>query len=151
MFSKKHTFTYTTEIQTTPETLFEFHSDTNNLPKITPPWIKVKILELKLPLEEKSTIKLKITQYFISQIWHMQIDKMQSPHTICDIALKSPFKSFYHHRKFEKIDETTSRLTDTITMELPLYPLSRIALPFIRRDMDRMFEYRHRRMKELLK
>jgi ligand-binding SRPBCC domain-containing protein len=150
MFSQKHTFTYTTEIQTTPQKLFEFHSDTNNLPKITPPWIKVKILELKLPLQEKSKIKLKITQYFITQIWYMQIDRMQSPHTICDVALQSPFKSFYHHRKFEKIDEMTSRLTDTITLELPLYPLSRVALPFIRRDMDRMFGYRHERMKELL-
>lgn len=150
MFSKKHTFSYTTEIQTTPEKLFEFHSDTNNLPKITPPWIKVKILELNLPLEEKSKIKLKITQYFVSQIWQMQIDTMQSPHTICDIALKSPFKSFYHHRSFETVDETTARLTDTITLELPLYPFSGIAVPFIKRDMDRMFGYRHKETNKIL-
>ncbi|CAA6821071.1 MAG: Unknown protein [uncultured Sulfurovum sp.] len=150
MFKRKQTFSFSSIINTSPEKLFEFHCDTNNLPKITPPWIKVKILELTFPLEEKSQIKLKITQYFVSQIWLMQIDKMEAPNTICDVALKSPFKSFYHERNFTAIDEEHTELKDTITLELPLYPLSLVAVPFVKRDMEKMFAYRHEETKKLL-
>lgn len=151
MFAKTSTLTYSSQIETTPEMLFAFHSDTNNLPEITPPWITVEILDLKPPLQEKSKIKLKITQYHLSQIWQMQIDQMQAPHTICDVALKSPFKYFYHKREFTKIDELYTRLTDTITFVLPLYPWSLVALPLIKRDMDRMFAYRHKKTKEIIR
>lgn len=151
MFSKKFSFNFTSTLETSIEELFEFHSDTNNLPKITPPWIDVKIIDLKLPLEEKSMITLDIKQYGLTNRWVMQIDKMQPCHQICDIALKSPFKSFYHERSFTTINGTTSKLSDTITFELPLYPLSIIALPFIKKDMQKMFTYRHAQTKEILR
>ena len=150
MFSKKFSFTFTSTIETSIEKLFEFHSDTNNLPKITPPWIDVKIIDLTLPLEEKSMITLDIKQYGLSNRWVMQIDKMQAYDQICDIALKSPFKNFYHERSFKTINGTASTLSDTITFELPLYPLSIIALPFIKKDMQKMFTYRHAQTKEIL-
>ncbi len=151
MFSKKFTFNFTSTIATSIEKLFEFHSDTNNLPKITPPWINVTIVDLKLPLKEKSTITLDIKQYGLTNRWVMQIDKMQPYHTICDKAFKSPFKSFYHQRSFATINKKESQLSDTITLELPLYPLSLIALPLVRRDMEKMFAYRHQKTKEILR
>ena len=151
MFSKKFTFNFSSTIPTDIEKLFEFHCDTNNLPQITPPWIDVKIVDLKLPLHEKSSITLDIKQYGLTNRWVMQIDKMQPHHTICDKALKSPFKSFYHERKFEKVDENNATLIDEITLELPLYPFSIIAVPFMKYDMDRMFRYRHKKTKELLR
>lgn len=151
MFSKKFSLNFTTTIPTSIEQLFAFHTDTNNLPKITPPWINVKIVDLKLPPQEKSIITLDIKQYGLSNRWVMQIDKMEAFTKICDVALKSPFKSFYHERTFEAINEKESQLSDTITFELPLYPLSLIALPFIKKDMEKMFAYRHERTKEILK
>ena len=150
MFSKKFTFKFESTIETSIEKLFTFHTNTNNLPKITPPWIKVSIVDLTLPLKEGSEISLDIKQYGLTNRWIMQIDKMKSFTSICDLAVKSPFKSFYHERKFESIDDKSSRLTDTITLELPLYPLSAIVIPFIKRDMDRMFAYRHEKTKEIL-
>ncbi|CAA6808904.1 MAG: Unknown protein [uncultured Sulfurovum sp.] len=150
MFSKKFTFKFETTMETSIEKLFTFHTDTNNLPKITPPWIKVKIVDLTLPLKEGSEISLDIKQYGLTNRWVMQIDKMQASSIICDLALKSPFKSFYHERKFEKMDENHAKLIDLIIVELPLYPLSIIAVPFMKYDMDRMFTYRHEKIKEIL-
>ncbi|CAA6821701.1 MAG: Unknown protein, partial [uncultured Sulfurovum sp.] len=43
-----------------------------------------------------------------------------------------------------------AKLIDLITVELPLYPLSIIAVPFMKYDMDRMFAYRHEKIKEIL-
>jgi len=150
MFSKKFTFKFESTIETSIEKLFTFHTDTNNLPKITPPWIKVSIVDLTLPLKEGSEISLDIKQYGLTNRWIMQIDKMESFSSICDLALKSPFKNFYHERKFEEVDDNHSKLIDLITLELPLYPLSMVAVPFIKYDMDRMFAYRHEKTREIL-
>jgi ligand-binding SRPBCC domain-containing protein len=150
MFKKKHTFSFSSVLQTTPEKLFDFHSDTNNLPAITPPWIKVSIVDLTLPLQEKSEISLDIKQFGVTMRWVMQIAELKSPNRVCDQALKSPFKSFYHEHVFTAINDTETKLEDIITFELPLYPLSWVALPFVKRDMKKMFAYRHEKSKEIL-
>lgn len=150
MFSKQFTLTFGSSIKATDDALFEFHSDTHNLSKITPPWIGVSIVDLTLPLKENSVVTLDIKQFGLTTRWVMQIDKLERPHRVCDKAIKSPFKYFYHEHAFHKIDEKHTFLKDTINFELPLYPLSLIALPLIKKDMKRMFAYRHEQTKKLL-
>lgn len=150
MLQNKFTFTYQTNINTTAEELYKFHTDTRNLPKITPPWIQVNIVNLSLPLEEKSEILLDIKQHGLTLRWQMSVDKLLYPLSVCDKAIKSPFKTFYHERMFEEVDDHNTLFKDVITLSLPLYPLSLIALPLIKRDMNRMFDYRHQQTKRLL-
>ena len=149
MLTKRFNFTMSSTIKTTPQALYDFHSDTNNLPKITPPWIGVRIVNLELPLREKSQVILDIKQFGLTTRWVMQIDRLEAPYRVCDKALKSPFKYFYHEHSFEKTDDESTLLKDSIDFELPLYPLSLIALPFIKRDMRKMFAYRHKETKKL--
>ncbi|CAA6805197.1 MAG: Unknown protein [uncultured Sulfurovum sp.] len=150
MFSKKQTFNFSSLIKTTAEELFDFHSDTTNLPQITPPWIGVTIVDLVLPLKEKSEVCLDIKQFGFTTRWLMQIDELKVPNRVCDKALKSPFKSFYHEHIFTPINEDETKLEDIINFELPLYPFSLMAVPFVKRDMRKMFAYRHAKTKEIL-
>jgi len=150
MFSRTISLDFNTEIAVDTQTLFEFHMDTNNLPKITPPWINVKIQFLELPLHQGSTIELDIKRFGLTQRWKMIISQLTSPTLICDEAVQSPFSSFVHHHHFEAIDENTSMLKDELTFSLPFYPLSLIVLPFIKKDMQKMFDYRHKQTKTLL-
>lgn len=150
MFERTIRLKFSTEIQVDVQALYDFHIDTNNLPKITPPWIKVHIVSLELPLHQGSKIELDITRFGISQKWKMQIAELEEPGLVCDKALESPFVSFIHHHRFEAISGTESLLCDELEFSLPFYPLSCIALPFIKRDMRKMFDYRHLQTKTLL-
>jgi len=150
MFKRTIQLRFTTEIDVDVQSLYDFHIDTNNLPKITPPWIKVQIISLELPLHQGSELELDITRFGITQRWKMQIAELKKPELVCDQALKSPFSSFVHHHRFEAIHDTKSRLCDELELSLPFYPLSWIALPFIKRDIRKMFAYRHRQTKILL-
>jgi len=150
MFERTLRLRFSSEIEADVQSLYDFHIDTNNLPKITPPWIKVQIISLELPLHQGSEIELAITRFGIAQRWKMQIAELEQPGLICDKALKSPFASFIHHHKFEAINGIKSLLHDELAFSLPLYPLSLIALPFIKRDIRKMFAYRHLQTKTLL-
>jgi len=131
--------------------VYEFHSNTNNLPKITPPWVKTTILNIDLPLGENSIIELEVKQYGLTQKWLVQVDKMIPYGRVCDKALTSPFKSFYHDRVLEPLADNKTLLKETITLSLPFYPLSLILLPLIKRDLVRMFAYRHHMTQMVLK
>ena len=150
MFNKTFSFEYSSVISTLTQTLFNFHLDTNNLPKITPPWINVKIVSLELPLHKGSTIELDIKRLGFIQKWNMLIAEIKSPTLVCDQALQSPFASFIHYHHFEPVDENRSMMRDELFFTLPLYPLSLIAVPFIKKDLKKMFSFRHQQTKLLL-
>lgn len=151
MFRNEFTLIHQSTIKTNMENLYQFHLNTSNLIQITPPRIKVKIIDMPQPIQEGTEIKLKISHnYEGSRIWKIVIDRLDAPRTICDKAIKSPFKAFYHEHNFKKIDETHTLLEDKVTFSLPFYPLTLPILPLIRWDMQRMFTYRHQRTKELL-
>ena len=137
-------------IDTTIEALYDFHCDTNNLPRITPPWIDVTIVSLDLPLHVKSHIVLAIKRFGLTQRWKMEIAAMDRPSLVCDKAIESPFKTFIHEHRFRKIDENTTLMEDVVTFDLLLHPLSLLALPLIKRDLEKMFSYRHDQTKKIL-
>ena len=150
MFKKTISLEFSTEIDVDTHTLFAFQTDTHNLPKITPPWIDVEIVSLELPLQKGSRIELDIKRFGLTQKWNMMIFELTSPDLVCDKALKSPFKSFMHYHRFESIGKGKSILKDEVLFSLPLYPFSLVSLPFIKKEMKKMFDYRHQETKKLL-
>lgn len=80
----------------------------------------------------------------------MTFEKVQYPHLIVDVATRSPFKLFRHEHHFMEVDATHSILRDVVTFSLPLEPLSIVAVWFIKKDMKKMFDYRHQKTKEAI-
>ena len=146
----EHTLTFETEIACSCETLFDFHADTNNLPLITPTDTTVTIIKLEKSLQEGNEAVLKIKKGVLSFVWELIFEKVTKPHLIVDVATKSPFKSFTHEHHFIAMSSTRSILRDEVHLSLPFAPLSNIALWFVKRDMQKMFEYRHQQTKEAL-
>ena len=148
--SKVHELYFETPIGVSVEKLFDFHLDTHNLPKITPRDTRVEIIKLPMPMAKDNVIELDITKFFTTQRWEIKIKEFKPPYQITDLALKSPLAYFEHDHIFKKVDENNSLLCDRVRFSLPLYPLSLIALPFVKYDMKKMFAYRHKRTKEIL-
>lgn len=145
------TYERSTSIDCTCEEAFQFHCDTENLKKISPPGIKVEILSIDLPLRLGTEIKLKVTQFlFIRTIWHIKISAFDIPYLITDTQLKGPFKTWIHEHKFEPAENGVI-MTDRIEYELPFGPAGKIADKLaVRNLIEKQFAYRQNTTKKLL-
>jgi ligand-binding SRPBCC domain-containing protein len=133
------------------EKVFDFHTDTRNLPLISPSWMKVDIL--KTTGEGKGKIiELYIMQFgFVKTKWVVEISEYERPLRITDTALQGPFKRFRHQRDIKPITASSSELTDTFDYELPLGVIGKIGNAlFMRRFIERMFEARHFKTQQVL-
>lgn len=144
------TLIFETKIACDRETLFAFHADTANLPRITPPDIKVDILRLDTPLQEGGEVRLLIKRGPVAFEWELFFEHVQRPRMIVDVAKRSPFKSFRHEHHFVYVDGTHAILKDIVTFSLPWEPLTLPIAWFIAYDMKKMFAYRHKKTKEAL-
>lgn len=95
-----YTITKTSKIKCSVEKLFEFHMDSNNIKKITPSNIKVKLLNEDLKTYEGKIIKINTTKFFLTTAWEVKIKKLEKPNLLVDIAIKSPFKYWEHNHVF---------------------------------------------------
>lgn len=131
------------------EDLYKFHLDSNNITKITPPNIKVELLNDDTLTYEGKIVKIKTTKLFIPTYWEVEIEKIEKPNLLVDIALRSPFKYWRHQHIFTQKGDMCE-LKDIIEYELPFGLLGQIFAPFIELDIKNMFNYRHQKTKEIL-
>lgn len=142
-------FEKSTLIKCSVEELFDFHTDTNNLTKITPPDIEVKLLTPDFKAKEGEILKLKSIKNYIPINWTVKISKSQRPNKIVDTALKSPFKYWEHEHIFIK-HENFTELKDVVTYEMPFGIIGEFLEPFVYSDLLKMFEFRHEVTKKIL-
>jgi len=138
------------EVAVPVQELFDFHLDTTNLPKITPPNLKVDIIEIPKPMHKGGIVVLEVTKFWLKQQWKVEIIELNSPHIITDKAIKSPFAEFVHEHTFKEVGRNTSLLCDNVYFALPFAPLSSIIIPLVKQDIRRMFAYRHQETKRIL-
>ena len=138
-----------TFIKCTQEELFDFHMDSNNITKITPPNTKVELLNDDGQTYEKKIVKIKTTKFFIPTYWEVKIEKLQKPNILVDIAVKSPFKYWKHQHIFTK-KGSICELKDIVEYELPFGIFGKIVAPFIELDIKNMFDYRHKQTKKII-
>lgn len=141
---KVHTLNYSCVLSASQEAVCSFHTDTHNLPLITPPWIEVTIVQMDTPMVENSHVILDIKRYGLTTRWNMKIEKLLCPDTVIDLMISGPFAFFRHERRFIAIHEHETRMDETLSFALPLGWLGNLIAPFIKKEMDRMFSYRHR-------
>ncbi|CAA6823407.1 MAG: Unknown protein [uncultured Sulfurovum sp.] len=146
----KHTLIFETQLSCDVKTLFDFHADTTNLPLITPPDTTVKIVKLEEELKEGNIAILKIKKGILPFVWELVFEKVDAPNLIVDVATRSPFKTFRHEHHFIEVNGKNSILRDKVTFSLPLEPLSAMAVWFVKRDLQKMFTYRHNKTKEAI-
>ncbi len=129
--------------------LFDFHIDTNNLTFITPPDTKVELLTKDFKAEISKVVKIKSTKYFIPMIWEVKIEKLDKPNLLVDFALKSPF-AYWEHKHIFIEHGNMCELKDVITFEMPFGFFGKLFEGFVKKDLQKMFDFRHKVTKEIL-
>lgn len=145
-----HTLHYSCILNAPINRVYAFHTDTRNLPLITPPWITVDIVRLDSPIIEHSRIVLDIKRFGIKTRWEMEIARLDCPHTLTDAMIAGPFRRFRHERRFLPLQNGETLMSETLSFVLPFGWVGNLLFPFVKRDIDAMFAFRHRATKRCL-
>lgn len=143
------TFIKSSYINCEIKSLFDFHLNTNNLTYITPPDTKVELLTKDFKPQVSQILKIKSIKYFIPMTWEVRIEKIDEPNLLVDIALKSPF-AFWEHKHIFIQHEKMCELKDVITFKMPFGILGKLLNGFVKKDLQKMFDFRHKVTKEIL-
>ena len=128
--------------------VFAFFCDPHNLEAITPPWLRFRVQDVSTPrIERGTTIDYRLRLHGIPLRWRSLISTWDPPHAFVDEALRGPYRSWVHTHRFVDLGGRT-RADDEVLYDVPGGRL--VERWLVRRDLERVFEHRARRLVELL-
>lgn len=131
--------------------VFDFFSGAENLERITPPWLRFRILTpLPVEIRQGAVIAYSLRVRGIPLKWLTEIERWNPPFEFIDVQLKGPYKLWRHTHRFVEAEGGT-RILDRVDYALPFGPLGRLVHRLqVARDLEKVFDYRERCVRELL-
>jgi ligand-binding SRPBCC domain-containing protein len=127
--------------------VFRFFADPGNLEEITPPWLHFRIVRCSTPtIREGTRIDYRLRIRGVPVRWRTLIRSWDSPHGFVDEQVRGPYRKWVHRHTFLETDEGV-HMTDRVDYQLLGGAL--IHRLFVRRDLDRIFDYRQNRLADL--
>ncbi len=126
------------------ETTWNFFSNPDNLPRITPPELNLSITsETEERIYPGMIITYTVTPIpFIKTGWATEITQVDPPHYFVDEQRFGPYK-FWHHKHFFTEAGDKTQVRDLVHYSLPLGPIGRLANPLlVSKKLDSIFDYR---------
>jgi len=139
------------QIDAPVDVVFHFHDDPRNLLRITPPEVKIELLEVRGEEPEGREIRMRMTQFgVLRNELLIRFVTYDPPHLLIDEQREGPFRFWRQTRQFEEIGEAT-RLTDIVEYEVPFGIPGRLMDRFVIAPRIRaMFEYRQQRTRAII-
>ncbi len=145
----QHSLDTTIRLPQPPEDLFPFFSDARNLERITPPELNFSIVAPpRAGIGEGAHIRYRLRLWGIGFGWKTFISDWQPPRHFVDEQISGPFTVWRHRHSLERTDRGTT-MHDHVDYALPLSPVGELAHPLVRRQLRRIFAYRHAAMLRL--
>jgi ligand-binding SRPBCC domain-containing protein len=132
------------------ERVFAFFADARNLERITPPLLGFRVVgDEQIEMRAGALIEYRLRLHGVGVDWLTRIEEWEPGVRFVDQQLVGPYRLWHHTHSFEERDGGTL-MRDSVRYALPLWPLGELALPMVRRDLDRIFDFRRDRVEGLL-
>jgi ligand-binding SRPBCC domain-containing protein len=131
--------------------VFDFFSRAENLERLTPPWMRFRILTPPpIMMRQGTTIAYALRVHGIPIRWLTEIEEWNPPFEFVDNQAKGPYKLWRHTHRFSVVAGGTL-VTDLVEYALPFGAVGRVVHRLqVARDLGRIFDYRSQRVLELL-
>jgi ligand-binding SRPBCC domain-containing protein len=152
MNSNVHTLRREQWLPGAPGEVFAFFSDARNLEAITPPLVRIRVMAPdSIRMGPGALIRYRLRVHRVPVGWLTAIREWDPPHRFVDEQLRGPYALWHHTHTFEEQPEGGTLMRDVVRYALPLGPLGELAgRLFVARDLEAIFDYRARRVGELL-
>ena len=146
-----HTLAREQRLPGPPDRVFPFFADARNLERITPPWLDFRVLTPEpIEMAAGTLVDYRLELHRIRLSWHTAIVLWDPPRSFVDVQLSGPYALWHHTHRFEP-DRGDTIMRDIVRYGLPLGPVGTLAhLALVRRDLERIFDFRRREVARLL-
>ncbi len=138
-----HTLRRSQRLPGDPPEVFEFFADAGNLEAITPPLLRFEIVTPR-PIEMRvgTIIEYRLRLHGAPLRWLTRIEEWEPGVRFVDMQLAGPYRLWHHTHEFEPDGRGGTIMRDIVRYALPYWPLGELAMPLVRRDLDRIFAFR---------
>ncbi|MHC5110115.1 MAG: SRPBCC family protein [Planctomycetota bacterium] len=128
--------------------VFSFFADAHNLDAITPPFLSFRVLTPPpVDMNQGTIIDYQLRLRGIPISWQSEISHWNPPHHFVDEQRKGPYRWWVHDHFFERDGDQTV-VVDDVSYGVPGGVFVHGLL--VKRDLKRIFEYRMRKLGEIL-
>lgn len=124
--------------------VFAFFADAANLEALTPPFLRFQILT-PTPIEMKvgAEIHYALSLFGVPVRWKTRITAWEPGVRFVDEQERGPYAVWIHTHTFEALSERQTRIHDRVDYRERFGPFGRVAHGlFVKRTLDRIFDYR---------
>jgi len=129
------------------EKVFPFFADAFQLETITPPWLHFQVITPPpIVMHEGLHIDYRLRLHGLPLRWTSEIAEWKPPNRFVDVQIRGPYRWWLHEHRFISCGQAT-RIVDELEYAVPGGRLVHALL--VRRDVERVFEFREQTLREL--
>ena len=156
---KEEVFIATQDLPAPRSEVFTLFADPENLDALTPPWLCFEVLTPRpLPRGEGALFDYRIRVRGLPLCWRTLIETFVPGEKFVDRQIAGPYALWHHTHRFEDLPPSATmpsggtRMTDQVRYRVGWSLFGRIVTAlWVRRDIQRIFEYRKRVLVERFK
>jgi ligand-binding SRPBCC domain-containing protein len=149
-----HTLRREQRLPGSPAEVFAFFGDARNLEAITPPLLRFRVMDSgadAIEMGPGTLIRYRLRVRGVPVGWLTAIREWDPPRRFVDEQLRGPYALWHHTHTFEALADGSTLMRDVVRYALPLGPLGELARRLVvGRDVEAIFDFRARRISELL-
>jgi ligand-binding SRPBCC domain-containing protein len=133
-----------------PEQAFAFFSDARNLERITPSWLRFRIVEAPAELGRGARLRYRLRLFGIPIRWRTEIVEWRPPRGFTDVQRRGPFLLWEHTHRLTRVAGGTE-IYDHVRYRLFLGPVGALVRRLlVQRWVEGIFDYRARAVPRLV-
>ncbi len=126
------------------ERAFDFYADARNLEPMTPPWLHFQLTTPgPIAMGAGTLLDYRMRLHGVPIRWQTRIETWERPLRFTDTQVRGPYLLWEHTHWFEPDGEDACTMHDRVRYAIPYGQLGELAhRVFVRRDLERIFDFR---------